>query len=122
MLIFKKKTYTTTYKKSEPGNKEATDKNKTDSALDKSKAHQNKQKLDTKSYVENLKKKHWRGSASWPKELGTAGTLSGIVTLLSGVAKTTCKGIFVPANPLLIGIGVIVTLASVGYLLWSYFN
>ena len=81
-----------------------------------------KEVFNSKSYIEALKKQHWRGTIGSLKESSLLGVLGGLATTLSGLAKTTCKGIFIPSNPLIIGIGVVVTLVSIGYLVWSYFQ
>lgn len=50
---------------------------------------------------------------------GMAGIYAGIATFISGTANA-CRAI--PANPLLLGIGAVVTIASLAYLVWNYLN
>ena len=55
------------------------------------------------------------------RALAKLGIWSGIISMISGAGSTNaCKPI--PANPFLIGLGLILIAASLLYLLWSFFN
>ena len=73
-----------------------------------------KKALELKKKKENQEKQ--KAVNETKEHVGVYGLLGGALSIIKGIGGKACGGIFVASNPILIGVGVLAVVATIGYL------